>query len=358
MYFRNSSYRKDLEEAIREVVDFDILSGKTFLITGASGLIGSFLVDLLCYANETKHTGIGIYALVRNKEYAVRRYQSHVEHSDFHLIVQDVCEPLLFEGRADYIIHAAGDGYPEAFRKRPVETMLPALTGTWRLLEHIKEMESPRFLYVSSGEIYGDATGKYGTAQEGRHCFKETDSGYVDTMKSRSCYPSAKRAAETMCAAYHAEYGTDAVVARLSHVYGPNVSEQDNRATAQFFRNVLEGQDVILKSRGEQMRSYTYVADCVSAMLTILIRGKAGEAYNVANLDARATIAEFARMTAECGGQKCLFAASNGEDRQENTPIPCAVLDSEKLQGLGWKGAYDVPRGIRHTLQIMKSCRQ
>lgn len=355
MYYKNSSYRKDLDEAVRATADFKALYGKTFFITGASGLVGSFLVDLLFFANETKNAGIRVYALVRDREYAERRYRSLIGHSDFHLIVQDVCEPILFNEKVDYVIHAAGDGYPKAFRERPVETMLPALTGTWRLLEYMRKNGNSRFLYVSSGEIYGEMIGKECAVREDMRGFTEADSGYVDTMRSRSCYPSAKRAAETLCAAYHAEYGVDAVVIRPSHLYGPNVSERDNRASAQFFRNVLEGQDVILKSRGEQIRSYTYVADCVSAILTVLIRGKAGEAYNVSNPDARATIAEFACITAESGGQKCLFAVPNEEDSRENTPIPCAVLNSEKLQELGWKGAYDIPRGIRHTLQIMKS---
>ncbi len=353
MYYRNNKYREDLEEAIRGIINFEDLYGKTFLITGASGLIGSFLVDLLFYANETLQAGIEVYALVRDREYAARRYRSIIGHQDFHLIVQDVCEPLTIEARADYVIHAAGDGYPEAFRERPVETMLPALTGTWRLLEYARKTEGARFLYLSSGEIYGDMGENRGGIGQCAAGFLETDSGYVDTMRSRSCYPSAKRAAETMCAAYHAEYGVDALVARLSHIYGANVSGKDNRASVQFFRDVLEGRDVVLKSRGEQMRSYTYVADCVSAMLTVLTKGEAGEAYNISNPDARATIAEFAQLAAESGGQKCVFAIPNETDIKESTPVPCAVLNSEKLQELGWRGVYSVPRGVRHSMEIL-----
>lgn len=373
MYYRNCRYRGDLEEAIQSTVNFKVLFGRTFLITGASGLIASFLIDLLFYANETMQAGIKVYALVRNRECAARRFRSIMEHPDFHLIVQDVCEPLTFNGKADYVIHAAGDGYPKAFREHPVETMLPALVGTWQLLEYIRKIGDTRLLYVSSGEVYGSGReegfigswdrcsrnpgeGLESRIREifGSSGFTETDSGYVDTMQSRSCYPSAKRAAETLCASYHAEYGVDTVVARLSHVYGPNISEKDNRAAAQFFRDVLGGRDVVLKSQGEQMRSYTYVADCVSAVLTVLIKGTAGEAYNISNPDAKATIAEFAQMTAEAGRQKCLFAVPGRADVQESTPISCAVLNSEKLQGLGWKGTYDVSRGIRHTLEIMK----
>lgn len=346
MYKANEVYQRDLREALGTVKDWERLSGSTFLITGASGMIASFLIDLLFCANETMQTDIRVYAMVRDKTYAERRFRSLLGHSGFHMIVQDVCSPPALEEKADYIIHMAGDGYPEAFRKRPVETMLPALVGTWQLLEYARKWEGTRFLYVSSGEVYG--------AMEDRgDGFRETDSGYVDPMSSRSCYPSAKRAAETLCVSYFTEYRVDAVAVRPSHVYGPGSSGKDNRASAQFFRDVLEGRDVSLNSEGKQLRSYLYVADCVSALLTVLMKGNGGEAYNVANPESRATIAEFARMTADLGGQKCIFRGAQEGERKEMTPISLAVLNSDKLQELGWRGAYPVSRGIRHTLEIM-----
>lgn len=337
-------YQKDLKESIDSVLEFDRLYGKTFLITGATGLIASFLIDLLFYANATMDAGIKVYALVRNRTYAEMRFRTLLEHPGFCLVLQDVCDPIILKKRTDYIIHAAGDGYPGAFQEHPVETMLPAIIGTFQLLEYMKKAKGTRFLYISSGEIYGSGYQKE---------IMETDSGYVDTMKSRSCYPSAKRAAETLCASYFAEYGMDTIVARVSHVYGPKSSEKDNRASAQFFRDIQNGRDVILKSRGQQLRSYTYVADCVSALLTILICGASGEAYNVANPAATATIAEFAEAVAKISGGRCCFECGDEHVLIEKTPVSYAVLNSEKLQALGWRGNYSIQRGIRHTLKIL-----
>ena len=345
MYHDNKTYQRDLEEAVRLSLDFKCLYEKSFLITGASGLIASFLIDLLFYANKMMNAEIKVYALVRDRKYAEERYCSILRNPYFRLVVQDVCAPLTLENEVDYIIHAAGDGYPGAFRERPVETMLPALTGTIQLLEYARRVKNIRILYLSSGEVYGA-----GNAEE----FFESDSGYVDPMKSRSCYPSAKRAAETLCGSYFAEYGVDTVVIRPSHVYGPNTSRKDNRASVQFFQDILDGRDVTLKSEGKQRRSYTYMADCVSALLTVLVRGRSGEAYNVSNPGAVATIAQFAQITASLGGQTCTLGKPQKTDIQESTPIAHAVLNSEKLHRLGWTGGYDVPRGIRHTLAILK----
>lgn len=345
MYLRNCIYKEDLKEVIGSVPNFAELYEKALLITGASGLIASFLIDLLCYANQEMNAHIKIYALVRDKEYAAKRYQSVMYSQDFHLLVQDVCMPISLDVSVDYIIHAAGDGYPEAFKSRPVETMLPAIVGTLQLLEYARANKNVRFLYVSSGEVYGTAA---------KEEFVETDSGYVDSMKSRSCYPSAKRAAETLCVSYAEEYGVDTVVVRPSHIYGPNTSKKDNRASAQFFQNVARGENVVLKSDGKQMRSYTYVADCVSGLLTVLICGKAGEAYNISNSDAKVTVALFAELVAELGGVECIRHGSEKERNKSDIASSGRVLNDEKLRNLNWQGRYSVSRGIRHTLEILR----
>lgn len=352
MYLKSGRYREDLHAAMRATVHMERLYHKKILITGATGLIGSFLTDLLLYADKEKKADIEVFALARDKARLKQRFSSSLNHKHFHMLIQDVTEPLRYIEPVDYVIHAAGDGFPAAFREHPVETMMPALVGTYQLLQYAKAQKAEKFLFVSSGEIYGKTIGK-------THAFLESECGFVDSMQVRSCYPMAKRCAETLCASFGKEYGVPIVVARLSHIYGACTSQKDNRATVQFLKNALAGEDIRLRSLGQQMRSYTYVADCVSGLLTVLINGAEGEAYNIANANSRATIAEFADTLAQRADVGCIVEEPDRNGVQELTPIEYAVLDAAKLESLGWRAGYTLRDGISNmfdtgTLNLVK----
>lgn len=351
MYYGYKRYFEDLQTAYNSIPDVRALRGSTVLVAGAVGLIGSFLTDLLLYMNDEEDARINIYALGRNGNRLRERFASHFDDRRLHFIVQDVIKPVRAEGDFDYIIHAAGDGYPAAFRERPVETMTPALIGTYELLKFAKAHNAKRFLYISSGEVYGR-----GAAD--RHAFKEEEAGVLAAMEVRSCYPMAKRAAETMCAAYEKEYGLETIVVRPGHTYGAGVTPKDNRATVQFLNNALEGENIIMYSEGSQLRSYTYVADCVSALLTALIKGESSQAYNIANPASTVSVAGFAKILADAAGVDLEFHRPDKRQAGELTPIEYAVLDSSRLEALGWGGKYGIREGIKRMYEIAKDIRE
>lgn len=348
MYVQNEIYQDDLRNALNSTVNVKELYRKRILITGATGLIGSFAADMLLYANKTENAGIEIYLLARDEKRLRERFVSNLDENRLHLIVQDVVELLRLDTEVDYIIHAAGDGFPAAFREHPVETMTPALFGTYQLLQYARGSALQKFLYISSGEVYGKSL-------SADHAFTEQECGYLDSMRARSCYPMAKRCAETLCVSFKEQYHTPVVIARPSHTYGACTSIHDNRATVQFLNNAVAGKDIILHSVGKQMRSYTYVADCVSGILTVLINGSNGEAYNIANADSRMTIAEFAHILSEKAGIGYIIKEPDVDEKKEHTPIEYAVLDSTKLEQLGWQGQYDADRGIWNMLNIKRT---
>lgn len=347
MYYSSNLYREDLEIAYNSITDVEKLFQKNILVTGVTGLIGGFLIDELFWMNENKNANIEIYCLGRDYDRIALRFQSHLNDKMFHIITQDVTNSIIIDTNIDYIVHAAGDGYPEAFKERPVETMLPAFIGTYQLLQMARKCKNPKFLYVSSGEVYGKNVSF-------ERAFNESDIGSVDSMSVRSCYPIAKKAAETLCVSFNQEYGVKSVIARLGHIYGATTNVKDNRATVQFLQNAVNNVNICMYSKGIQLRSYTYVADCVAGLLTILTKGKSSEVYNVANTKSSVSVVEFAEMLSIEAGVGIEIHEPNNEQIKQLTPIEYAVLDSRKLEMLGWTNKYSIQKGINHMYRIAK----
>lgn len=345
MIRESTVYAEDVLSALDSAVGTERLCNASVLVTGATGTIGSFLVDALALYNKTRNAGISIYAAGRKLENLERCFDS-VKRYGITYVRHDLLEPVAFDFCADFVVHAAGGAYPAAFSETPVETLMGSVAGTHFLLEYAYKARASRFLYVSSGEVYGQ-----GVVTE--ESYSEDYSGYVNPVSFRSCYPNGKRAAETLCSAFMHEYGLETVIVRPCHTYGPTVTEADNRANAQFFRNVLRGEDIVLKSAGRQVRSYAYVADCASGLLSVLACGAAGEAYNLSNRNAVCSIAEFAETVAKAAGRRVVFENPSESDRQERSPVSRQVLDCSKLESLGWRGKYSVWEGVSRTLGAM-----
>ena len=336
-----SDYQNDILQLFQQDLPWEELSGANILVTGATGLIGGCLVETLMMNPRRDYQ---VYASGRNEERARQRFSKFAGDEAFHFIRYDVQEPLVSDVCFDYIIHAASNGSPNFFARKPVEVMKANLFGVTHLLDYGLSHGMQRMLYVSSGEVYGEGDGRV---------FTEDYSGYVDCTKPRSCYPSSKRAAETLCVSYAAEYGADVVIARPCHTYGPHFTEQDNRVYAQFIRNVLRGEDIVMKSAGEQFRSWCYVVDCVSALLHILLKGENGQAYNVADAHSNISIRQLAETIAEIGGRKVVVDVADADERRGFNPVTRSVFSTERLEALGWTAHSDIRKGLAHTVSEM-----
>ena len=320
-----------------DYIPLEKLNGKNILITGACGLIGSAVVDFLLEHNAN----CNIYAMARNHHRAERRFSQYLNNPLFHILEGDVNVPIKDDITFHYIVNAASNANPNAYATDPVGTLWTNINGTKNLLEYGKEHGLERFLYVSSGEVYGN-----GDVKE----WHEADSGYVDCMTLRSCYPTSKRAAETLCVAYSHQYHIETVVARPCHTYGPHFTDSDTRAYAQFVRNARNHEDIVLKSKGEQYRSWLYVKDCASAILTILLKGQNGEAYNVADENSCVTIHELAETIASIGGGKVVFDLPSNVEKQGFSVIRKAVFNTGKLEALGWQPKYKLKEALIETI--------
>ena len=319
-----NSYKNDVIKVASLDLPWNKLSGCNIFVTGATGLIGSCLVEVLMSRPDKDYH---VYASGRNEERAKACFAEFADDPAFHFFKYDVMEPLEGDVQFDYIIHAASNASPNFFATKPVEVIKSNIIGVSNLMDYGMQHGLKRLLFVSSGEVYGEGDGRV---------FTEDYSGYVNPTSPRSCYPSSKRAAETLCVSYGAEYGIETVIARPCHTYGPHFTESDNRVYAQFIRNVLRGEDIVMKSTGAQFRSWCYVVDCVSAMLHILLKGENGQAYNIADASSNISIKELAEMIAEIGGKKVVIDLPSDAEKAGFNVVTKSVFSTEKLEGLGW----------------------
>ena len=326
-------YCSDVDRAISAIQGAERLRNGRVLITGATGLVGSFLTDCLIALNRERNLNLRLFALCRN---AARAQVA---------IAADVAEVKSLP-ECDFIVHAASNAHPRAFANDPVGTMLGNLLGVRNLLEHLRAQGRGRLLFVSTGEIYGENPAI-------RDGFAETDFGKIDSMNPRACYPESKRAAETLCASYLKQYQVDSVVARLCYVYGPTITSENSRADAQFLRNAIAGEDVVMKSAGAQVRSYCYVADAASALAAILLNGESGCAYNVANRDSVRSIREYAETLAGVAGVRVRFELPDDAEKKGYSAVSRAVQKPDRLEALGWKPAFTFEEGMEHTYRII-----
>lgn len=318
-------YRNDITQAAGALLPWEKLSGKNILVTGATGLIGSCVVDILMH-----HKGIDyhVYASGRNEVRMKNRFLKYLNSPFFHFVKHDITEPLNVDDDFHFIVAAASGANPILYSTDPVGVMKANFNGVDNLLSYGLNHKLEKFVYVSSGDVYGEGDGRV---------FTEDYSGFVDPLNLRSCYTSAKRATETLCISYAHQYGIDISIARPCHTYGPYYTENDTRVYAQFINNVLRGEDIVMKSNGEQFRSWCYVVDCASALLFILLKGENGQAYNIADESSNITIKQLAEIIAGIGGKKVVIDIPTDSERRGFGRVSKSVFSTEKIKALGWK---------------------
>ena len=343
----NISYLSSLERGVKKT-ELAFLSGKTVLITGASGMLGSCLTDMLMLWNREQRDPCRVIAISRGMERINSRFQAYLALPYFTALAQDVLRPVRGTGGAvDYIIHAASDADPARMGSNPAEILAANIVGTKNLLDFGISHGMRRFLFVSSGEVYGQPDAAMSD-------FTEEYCGPLDLSAARSCYPEGKRAGEVLCQSYIAEYGADAVIVRPCHLFGPTQTERDSRAAADFMRKAAAGEDIVLKCPGQLRRSQCYVVDAAKGVLKALRDGERGAAYNIADRQYQMTVRQLATEAARAGGCRLVFETPADEEVTTYSRARHMVLDAAKLRGLGWRAERREVSAIRETVEILR----
>jgi UDP-glucuronate decarboxylase len=336
--------QRDIDIILNNPIDWEQFRGKTVLITGATGRLGMYLVEAINKADIDWNLNITILALARNEKKLAEVFGASLQLPNIHPLVQDIEEPIRWDGDVHYIFHTAGLASPRDFTRWPVNTLWGHVQGTRNVLELAREKKSEKVLYVSTVEIYGEWTKEEG--------IREEDMSPIYCDHARACYPEAKRLCETMLASYEAQYQVPYMGVRLCHTFGPGISLEDGRAFSEFICNVIEGKDIILQSEGNAVRTYTYVADAIGAMLLAFTKGK-DHYYNIANLENLISIRELAELIAGLdvkGKVKVQYAEQNGQ-KLNYLPFKLGIMNVDRITELGWRPQVGLRDAFRYTLE-------
>ncbi len=343
----NRFIAEDIQDFALHFPLWESLRGKTIAVTGATGLLGACAIRCLLALNRLHDAHIGILAVVRSAEKWRAVFGDEI--CDIPYYIHDFALDADFTpGRhVDAILHFASPTASRYFVDHPVDTLLTGVRGTDAILRYALREHVESVVYVSSLEVYGTVT-------DDTRPLTEDAQGYLNPIDARSSYPMAKRAAECLCHAYAVEHGVPVKIARLAQTFGAGVDKADGRVFAQFARAVIRGEDITLHTTGTLSRCYCYTTDAVSALLYLLVKGEAGEAYNVANEDTYISIIDMANFL-------CREFRPDIRPRVElqeglgYSPTTRLRLSTGKLQRIGWAPRY----GLREMFaRLISSIRE
>lgn len=347
--YQNKKYIEDVRAVAELDLPWEKLQDRSIMLSGATGLLGSFLIDVILEKNVEEGLNCTVYALGRNEQKAKERFSKFADDLRLVFIPYDVKQPFVRDdlGTVDYVLHLASNTHPMQYSTDPIGTITTNIIGVQNMLDFAVEHKVTRFAFASSNEIYGENRGDV-------EFFDENYCGYINSNTMRAGYPESKRCGEALCQAYKAQKGLDVVILRFTRSYGPTMLMSDTKAISQFIKKGIAGEDIVLKSAGTQYYSYQYMADSVSGLLTILLKGENGEAYNIAEEHSDIMLKDLAAVIAGMNGKEVVFEIPDAVEAAGYSTATKARLDGHKLEKLGWKPKYDIKTGMERTISILK----
>lgn len=339
---------EDINRIIEKIENISMYKGSNFLITGATGFLGSLITRTLILLNKKYNLNLKIIFYVRNKEKLESLFKEELEDMDYEVIVGNLDSEIKYENGIDYIFHCANTTNSLEMIQKPTETFSSIIDGTKHILELAKVKNIKSMIYLSSMEVYGQVTTDLPMT--------EKELGFIDILNPRSSYSEGKRAAECLCKSYSVEYNVPVKIARLAQIFGPGISKDDNRVFAQFIKSILKGEDIVLHTTGESKGNYCYTVDCIRALFLLLNKGVKGEAYNVVNEETNISIKDMAYLVAnEISPYKVNVRIEIPKENKGYAPVTKLRLSGEKLRKLSWQPETSLKEMYFRLFEFLKN---
>ncbi len=343
----HSVIEKDIKEIISVIrTDLRLLEGKNILITGASGMLASYLVYTLIYANEhIFKKEVQLYLVIRKKTtpFGSKKY--------IHYLHKDIAKDKLGVKNLHYIIHAASRAAPKIYTRNRLDTLNTNILGLYNVLSLV-DKNTRSILFFSSGEVYGEPKTATPIAENYR--------GTTDHLNQRSCYVEGKRISETICMNYFWEKNYPIKIARIFHTFGPGLNLNDGRVFSDFIKDGLDRKDIEIKGDKNLVRPLLYIKDATIMFFKILLLGKNGEVYNVSNDENTISVGELAKIVCEVfnnSGEKKLKVKLNRQDnRYYRGAVKQILPDISKFKkAFGYTPAVSVSEAFTKTISYLLS---
>ncbi len=346
----NPIIKKDIENIVLEKLNWKKLKNKTILITGGNGFLASYVIKSLLTANNYYNLNTKIICIARNSRSSMSRIKTLIKNSNLKIIYHNLQNPLPKKfPKSNIIIHSASQASPKYFKNSPISTLAPNSVGTYYLLEYAVKCKAEKFLFFSSGEVYGNPLNH---SQQ----IKENDYGYLDPTNLRSCYAESKRMGEAMCIAYSKQFKIHTNIVRPFHTYGPGISLDDGRVFADFVSDVVSKKNIVVRGSGSEKRSFCYISDATTGFLVVLLKGVNREAYNIANPYCEISIKNLAKLLCKIFPHfnlKVRYASLNNQNNYSKSPVSRIIPSIHKIKKKGWRPKTSLKEGFSKTINSL-----
>lgn len=324
--------------------------GRTWIITGSGGFIGSYFLDFIDYCNRFVFSVPDKVICIDNYKTSSMERVMHLKGNDnFLFIDKDISKPIEVTQDVDYIVHAASIASPTFYRKYPIETIEVNVWGLKNLLDIAKSKSIKSMLYLSSSEIYGDP-------DPANIPTSETYNGNVSCIGPRACYDESKRLGETLCINYWKQYGVPVKIARPFNVYGPGLRIDDRRVIPDFFKGALNNIKIEILSDGRPTRSFCYISDAVAGLIKVLMSEYNGEVFNIGNDEIEISMKQLAEKVAEVVGNTTIIydESSDKEYLTDNPKRRCPDLRKARTL-INYNPSVNLEAGLRRLMSWYKT---